>query len=145
MSQTFFQDDWLSDPCFNSWLLEVPRNNKYAKCKLCNKTFELSNMGRRAVSSHMDGRKHQKKVVAKSQNEKSASCFAKSDHLSSVNCTADIEKKLNTTDNDLTVTSCSSVSESRPTCLEKKGSGMKSFLINDTVTKRKSCGQLKLL
>lgn len=36
---------------------------------------------------------------------------------------------------DLTTTTCSSVSASKPTCLEKKGTGMKSFLINDSITK----------
>lgn len=137
--QTYFQDDWLSDPSFNSWLEEVPGNNKIAKCKLCNRTWELSNMGRRAVTSHMEGSKHQKKVVARSLNKKSASFsyFTKSeDHSTSVNCAADIEKKLNTIDNDLTATSSSSVSTSTPTtCLEKKSSGLKSFLINDSVTK----------
>ncbi|GBM88592.1 hypothetical protein AVEN_197639-1 [Araneus ventricosus] len=73
-NHTVFQDDWLSDPSFSSWLEKMPLNNKIAKCKLCVKTFDLSNMGRRAVSSHMNGIKHKKKVEA---SQKSASLFKK--------------------------------------------------------------------
>ncbi|GBN09359.1 hypothetical protein AVEN_156318-1 [Araneus ventricosus] len=110
-NHTLFQEDWLSDPSFSSWIEKMPLNNKIAKCKLCNKTFDLSNMGRRAVSSHMDGSKHKKKVKASQISASLFRCFTKSEQYSIINC-AYIEQK-NTSDNELTVASCStSVSSS---------------------------------
>ena len=58
--KTFFQESWLSNEEFKSWL--VPTENKsQAKCKKCKKTFELSNIGVQALKSHADRKKH--KVV----------------------------------------------------------------------------------
>ena len=42
--QTCFSHDWLSDPEFKMWLLEVPGDNKLARCKHCKKLFNLSNL-----------------------------------------------------------------------------------------------------
>ena len=41
------------------WLVEVPGDNKLARCKHCKKSFNLSNMGRQALVSHGTGQKHQ--------------------------------------------------------------------------------------
>ncbi|GBM75926.1 hypothetical protein AVEN_125337-1 [Araneus ventricosus] len=79
----------------------MPLNNKIAKCKLCVKTFDLSNMGRRAVSSHMNGIKHKKKVEASQKSASLFRCFTKSEQSSVINC-ADV-KKTNSTDDELTV------------------------------------------
>ena len=57
--QTFFLHDWLLDPEFKMWLVEVPGDNKLARCKHCKKSFNLSNMGRQALVSHGTGQKHQ--------------------------------------------------------------------------------------
>ena len=57
--QTFFSHDRLSDPEFKMWLVEVPGDNKLARCKHCKKSFNLSNMGRQALVSHGTGQKHQ--------------------------------------------------------------------------------------
>ena len=65
--QTYFSSDWLADPEFNQWLVSVS-NNTQARCKLCRTTFNLSNMGRQALTSHASGQKHSKVV-------KSVSCF----------------------------------------------------------------------
>ena len=59
MSQTYFCNDWLSKPDYADWLQAVPGDNKVARCKLCFKTFGLSNMGVGAIKSHMEGKKHQ--------------------------------------------------------------------------------------
>lgn len=58
--KTSFQINWLQDQQFCKWLEKVPDNTNSAKCKLCLKTFSLSNMGRQAVSSHMKSTKHVK-------------------------------------------------------------------------------------
>lgn len=57
-----FQSDWLIDPDFNFWLAEVKNDSQSAKCKLCNVTFSLSNMGKTAIKSHAKGLKHISKV-----------------------------------------------------------------------------------
>ena len=49
--------DWLEDPDFKNWLVSCT-NNTQARCKLCQKTFNLSNMGRKALVSHVSGKKH---------------------------------------------------------------------------------------
>lgn len=114
--QTVFQIDWLSDPSFSSWLTQVPLDNKVARCKLCMKTFNLSNMGRRAVSSHMLGEKHKKNALA---SEKSASirCFMNTKQP----CNAEKE-----------VASCSDSNIPEPE-RESQQRGLKSFLLSDSV------------
>ena len=62
---TYFKDCWL-DPLLSSWLEKGP--DKSAKCKKCHVSFTLSNMGKRSLESHMQGKKH----ITKS---KSASSF----------------------------------------------------------------------
>lgn len=47
------------------WSEADPENKTNAKCKLCDKTFTLSNMGRTALVSHAAGKKHKKKIVKK--------------------------------------------------------------------------------
>ena len=53
-----FNKDWLLKEQYKSWLTPVPQDNTKAKCKLCMKTFSLSNMGEVAVRSHASGKKH---------------------------------------------------------------------------------------
>ena len=72
--QTFFLHDWLLDPEFKMWLVEVPGDNKLARCKHCKKSFSLSNMGRQALVSHGTGQKHQNIV-------KSTSVLTKEKHI----------------------------------------------------------------
>ena len=52
--QTFFLHDWLSDPEFKMWLVEVPGCNKLARCKHCKKSFNLSNIGHQASVMEQD-------------------------------------------------------------------------------------------
>ena len=51
-NQTYFQDEWLEEDKFSSWVARVLDDNKKAKCKVCRKSFELSNMGRGALTNH---------------------------------------------------------------------------------------------
>ena len=56
-----FSSDWLTDPDFVQWFVSVPESTN-TKCKLCKKTFSLSNMDRQALTSHASGQKHIKVV-----------------------------------------------------------------------------------
>ena len=55
--QTYFSKAWLDEEDFKKWLSPVADNTQ-ARCKQCNKTFNLSNMGRQALVSHAAGKKH---------------------------------------------------------------------------------------
>ena len=69
--RTYFQDSWLNEDSFKSWL--VPgTNNTQARCIRCRKTFELSNMGVQAVKSHAGGKGHKDKTAAVSMFLKKA-------------------------------------------------------------------------
>ena len=60
-NQTYFQDEWLEEDEFSSWVARVLDDNKKAKCKVCRKSFELSNMGRGSLTSHqMKSEKHKR-------------------------------------------------------------------------------------
>ena len=56
--QTYLSKNWLEDPDFKNRLVSCT-NNTQARCKLCQKTFSLSNMGRQALVSHASGKKTQ--------------------------------------------------------------------------------------
>lgn len=53
--KTFFQRIWLDT---YGWLQEDPASKHDAWCKWCNKSFNLSNMGERALISHAQSNKH---------------------------------------------------------------------------------------
>ena len=53
-----FQDEWLSDPAFRSWISKT-KNAHEARCFLCKTNFDISIMGVSALRSHAKGKKHQ--------------------------------------------------------------------------------------
>ncbi|KAH6944218.1 hypothetical protein HPB50_002348 [Hyalomma asiaticum] len=55
-----FNADWtnLSVSDYASWIRPVENDPHEAMCTVCRKTFSLSNMGHRAVSSHASSKKH---------------------------------------------------------------------------------------
>ncbi|KAH7978441.1 hypothetical protein HPB49_005518 [Dermacentor silvarum] len=56
---TFVQDWTNPKHCeFAAWVRPVECNANAAYCTLCRKQFSLSNMGRRAVTSHAESKKH---------------------------------------------------------------------------------------
>jgi hypothetical protein len=64
LKQSTFNNEWLDkalNPDFQ-WLKAVSSNRYQAHCTLCLKNFELSNMGRRAVTSHQKSAGHKKRV-----------------------------------------------------------------------------------
>ena len=71
-----FKEKGVSDPLFEKWLVKGT-GKKSAKCKICQVQFNLSNMGRRAVTSRMEGKRHV-------QKSKSVSCFFKPSQSTSI-------------------------------------------------------------
>ena len=67
---TRFNPKWLKLPEYSNWLIPADDFNS-AGCKQCNSTFSLSNMGRRALNSHMGGKKHTDHVSVQPQINKS--------------------------------------------------------------------------
>ena len=54
-----FQDRWLTDERFKSWLKRHPNNKFKAVCQVCrNKDFSVEKMGVSALVSHMNGKMH---------------------------------------------------------------------------------------
>ena len=52
-----FSEHWFENPSYKLWL-ERDRDKYKAKCKVCMKTFDVSNMGESALASHEKGKKH---------------------------------------------------------------------------------------
>ncbi|CAL9690709.1 unnamed protein product [Knipowitschia caucasica] len=53
-----FNNAWLFVEKYQSWL-QKDSDSSHAKCKLCSKTCDISNMGESALASHMKGKKHE--------------------------------------------------------------------------------------
>lgn len=55
-----FVQDWTDAKHseFAAWVRPVERNSNAVYCALCRKQFSLSNMGRRALTSHAESKKH---------------------------------------------------------------------------------------
>lgn len=65
--RTTFNPVWMNpilNPSFSAWLEPVAKSPYEATCKKCKIRFNLSNMGRQALVSHMEGSKHQKMMNA---------------------------------------------------------------------------------
>ena len=60
--QTYFNDCWLEEDAFKSWLSKVV-DEKQARCRLCKKDFKFSNMGKKTLLSHAAGKKHSEREV----------------------------------------------------------------------------------
>ena len=61
-----FQDNWLSDDKFSAWVRRAPTSLK-AHCRVCKRDFDISTMGRTALTSHAKGDKHQAKLAKESE------------------------------------------------------------------------------
>ena len=56
--KTVFNSEWLKDPKFSGWVKRCAFDRHKAMCVLCDRSFELGNMGRKALQSHANGVKH---------------------------------------------------------------------------------------
>lgn len=63
-----FNPEWQSSSDFKNWLLPSSKSSNEAYCKLCQKTFSLSNMGLSAVKNHLKGDKHIKMMGHQKSN-----------------------------------------------------------------------------
>lgn len=50
-----FNDAWLENKNYKSWLQKVDKNPYSANCIACAKKFDIGNMGECAVKSHSKG------------------------------------------------------------------------------------------
>ena len=50
--KTYFQDDWLMDNNFKSWIFKKENDAFSASCKICNKTISIAGHGVKALESH---------------------------------------------------------------------------------------------
>lgn len=149
-----FQLSWLQEPSFASWLVKVPNDVYVARCKLCCKTFSLSNMGRRAVTSHMSSAKHVRSNSAMSESA-SMRIFLNSSNKC---IQQEVAKAVVNEPESTSTTSAESETKeqlSSSTLLENSGGkssglvpkagnnvnyvvsprGLKTFIVNDSVTK----------
>ena len=75
---TYFNRLWLNSPKYVTWLAEVKGSPTHAYCKLCERSFSLSNMGEAAVKSHLEGQRHKKYQERQpSASQPSLSAFCK--------------------------------------------------------------------
>ena len=65
VKNTNFNFSWLGIPEYANWLIST-NDSGSAGCKYCKSTFTLSNMGKRALDSHMKGKRHKELVVQNS-------------------------------------------------------------------------------
>ena len=52
---SIFQQEWLTMPIFQDWIMKHESPFK-AYCKLCSKAIDLSNMGKRTLAGHAEGK-----------------------------------------------------------------------------------------
>ena len=58
-----FTNKWVTNPTYSAWISKDKDPHK-AKCVVCCKSFDISNMGEAAVKSHMSGKKHEQNTKA---------------------------------------------------------------------------------
>ena len=51
---------WLQKPLYKEWLREIKGDKHRARCIVCMKDVDISNMGESALTSHLKGKKHQR-------------------------------------------------------------------------------------
>ena len=60
VKRTYFQDVWLTDVRYKSWVAKM-KYKKVARCLICKADISLSSMGCSALNEHARGQKHQKR------------------------------------------------------------------------------------
>jgi hypothetical protein len=63
---TYYDINWEKE---FSWVCSVPESSRQAKCKLCNKIINLSNMGKKAITSHLKSAGHIKLSESKAKTK----------------------------------------------------------------------------
>lgn len=102
VKETHFNDAWLDptlSPGWSSWLQKVKNNPHQAKCLICLKVIELSNMEKRAIISHEKSQYHCQTMSARKSSSMS-SFFSVDNSLKSMSETTTSEV---TTSSDTTI------------------------------------------
>ena len=60
MGKCYFSLEWTNMEQYKDWLLPDPKSKSSAKCGLCVKTFDVSNMGEYVLKSHAKSVTHKK-------------------------------------------------------------------------------------
>lgn len=71
--QTFFNPEWEDpdlNPQWSPWLKSVVNSPTVAKCTYCQQVIHLSNMGKQAITSHTNCKRHKKFINSKKSAEK---------------------------------------------------------------------------
>ncbi|XP_047990547.1 uncharacterized protein LOC125229685 [Leguminivora glycinivorella] len=126
--KTTFNCEWQLNDKFKPWLEPVKNDHFSAYCKLCKKSFTLSNMGEQALSSHMKGKKHN--ILLSNQNKSmSLKSFYSEDKKEPVS-----KEPITTTSPDIVVESAGQVTPSHHNNIKEKRVIM-TMLIKDEITK----------
>lgn len=103
--QCLFNKAWLDpkiSPEFYEWLNDVADDQGSAYCKVCCKSFKLSNMGKQALVSHAKGPKHVKNFELRKM-QPNISFFAKKVKSDETSTATNVSDNMNTTQNTKTV------------------------------------------
>lgn len=98
--KTYFQTEWLDKtkyPQFEYWLQPVKQNINQGYCICCDKTINLSNMGRVALMSHAKGPIHEKNLLKRSKHSAQFQSTFQTTNLSATNRGILITKTFNST------------------------------------------------
>ena len=68
MGKCVFNEKWKQDKKYKDWIASDESKEK-AKCRVCQKTFSVANMGEAALVSHMKSKKHEALLAAKPASE----------------------------------------------------------------------------
>ena len=82
-----FNSDWVLDGAYKDWLQVVKDDKHAAYCKLCCREFKLASMGKAALTSHMEGARHQRRVRDSAKSVPIARSFASVEETSQVAAT----------------------------------------------------------
>ena len=100
-----FNENWISNVVYKDWVLRDVSQHK-ARCRVCQKSFDISNMGEAALKSHMKGSKH---VELMQTVAKTVSPITNFITVEATNKSSPIEKA-NGSDNDATTSGSTSTS-----------------------------------
>jgi hypothetical protein len=105
--QCLFNRAWLDKDCYRGWLVQdklKPASN--ARCSLCLKTFDVSNMGEAALKSHMTSKKH--KQLSQPRNP---SCLVRVETHLLPQTAKEVDKVADGSNSDTTAVHCSGHAE----------------------------------
>ena len=58
MGKCVFFMGWIQKEEYKNWIAADRMSKSKARCRICNKSFDVASMGEAALQSHMKGKKH---------------------------------------------------------------------------------------